>query len=196
MTTAVPFILASASPRRRVLLERLGVPFDVLVSEAEEVAPDSDPASIVRALAALKASDVAGKHPDALVLGADTIVYHENTVLGKPADPEEARTMLRRLSAAVHIVYTGIALQHQASGRSVTAAEATRVTFAPLSSEEIDRYVASGSPLDKAGAYGIQDDHGALFVSKIEGDYYTVVGLPLHRLYETLKQHFADLITW
>jgi septum formation protein len=102
--------------------------------------------------------------------------------------------MLRRLSGATHTVYTGLALVHPPSGRRVTAHEATAVTFAPLSDDEIARYVATGAPLDKAGAYGIQDDHGALFIARIEGDYYNVVGLPLHRLYRVLRAYFADLL--
>ena len=102
--------------------------------------------------------------------------------------------MLRALSGATHEVYTGISLRHPAAGRVRMAHEVTRVTFAALTDTEIDRYVATGSPLDKAGAYGIQDDHGALFVERVEGDYYNVVGLPLRLVYRTIRDHFPNLL--
>jgi septum formation protein len=191
----VPLVLASRSPRRQALLERLGLSFEVRPSPAEEVWPDGlAPAEGAERLAHEKAEPVAAEAPDALTLGADTVVVLGGAVLGKPANPDEARAMLRRLSGATHTVYTGIALLHPSSGRAVTAHEATAVTFAPLTEDEVARYVATGSPLDKAGAYGIQDDHGALFVARIEGDYYNVVGLPLHRLYRVLRADFADLL--
>lgn len=191
----VPLVLASRSPRRRALLERLGLAFDVRPSPDDERWPEGEaPGTAVERLALEKAEAVAHAAPEALTLGADTVVVLEGTVLGKPADPEEARRMLRRLSGATHTVYTGLALVHPASGRRVTAHETTAVTFAPLTEDEIARYVATGAPLDKAGAYGIQDDAGALFVTRIEGDYYNVVGLPLHRLYRLLTAHFADLL--
>ena len=151
----------------------------------------------VEAIADEKAAAVAGSLPGhlsgALVLGADTVVVLDGDVLGKPASREEAAAMLRRLSNATHRVFTGISLRHPTSGAAATAHEVTAVRFAPLSDAEIERYVATGSPLDKAGAYGIQDDHGALFVERIEGDYYNVVGLPLRLLYETLSRHFPGL---
>lgn len=189
-------MLASGSPRRRALLHQLGLAFSVQPGTAEEVWPDgSSPAEAVEALALQKAASVAEAHPDALTLGADTVVVLGGKVLGKPSDPREAAAMLRRLSGATHTVFTGLALLHPASRRRVTTHETTEVTFAPLDAGEIAAYVASGAPMDKAGAYGIQDDLGALFVRRIEGDYYNVVGLPLHRLYRTLRAHFADLLT-
>ncbi len=189
----VPLVLASRSPRRRDLLTRLGVPFSVHPSEAEEtLPPGASPGEAVRLLAQHKAEAVAPDHPEALTLGADTLVVLGETVLGKPADEDAAAAMLRRLSGRSHIVYTGLALAH--AGRTVTAHEATEVRFAALTEAEIAAYVATGSPLDKAGGYGIQDDLGALFVEGIQGDYYNVVGLPLHRLYRTLCTHFADLL--
>jgi septum formation protein len=188
-------ILASQSPRRRRLLERLGLTFEVIVSPAEEVVNEPlAPDELVQRLATKKAALVAQDHPDALTLAADTIVVLGGDVLEKPTDDDHARTMLERLSDATHTVLTGLALHHPATDRRVTAVEATRVTFAPLSTAEIDAYVASGSPLDKAGGYGIQDDFGALFVAHIDGDYYNVVGLPLHRLYQTLRHHYSDLM--
>lgn len=161
----------------------------------EEVWPEGETPSVaVEALACQKAESVSGDDPEALTLGADTVVILGDEVLGKPEAVGHAVSMLRRLSGATHTVYTGLALLHPASGRSVTDHSATLVTFDELSDDEIARYVATGSPMDKAGAYGIQDDYGALFVSRIEGDYYNVVGLPLHLLYRMLVQNFDDLL--
>lgn len=191
----VPLVLASRSPRRRQLLERLQVPFSVHPSETEEVIPPGTaPADAVRLLARQKADAVAPTYPGALTLGADTIVVLDEFVLGKPSDEDEAAQMLARLSGRSHTVLTGIALVHTETDRAAEAYESTEVTFAPLRSAEIDAYVRSGAPLDKAGGYGIQDDAGALLVEGVHGDYYNVVGLPLHRLYRTLRDHFTDLL--
>jgi septum formation protein len=191
----VPLVLASRSPRRRHLLERLQISFSVHPSEVDEVVPPgTPPGETVRLLARQKAEAVAPGYPHALTLGADTVVVLDGDVLGKPSGDAEAAAMLARLSGRSHTVYTGIALFHAESGRLVTAHEATEVTFAPLEPEEIEAYVLTGSPLDKAGGYGIQDDAGALLVAGVRGDYYNVVGLPLHRLYRTLRDHFADLL--
>jgi septum formation protein len=138
---------------------------------------------------------VAAEHPTALTLGADTIVVHDGSILNKPGDAESARAMLRQLSGTTHSVYTGFALLHPSSDRCVRRVERTDVTFAALSDAEITAYVNTGSPLDKAGAYGIQDAMGPLFVESIEGDYYNVVGLPLHALYQELTSHFDDLLS-
>jgi len=195
MKLRVPLILASRSPRRRKLLAQLGLDFEVHPSDLDENATNHRlPEQLVEQLALEKARAVAPRFPEALTLGADTIVVLDGDVLNKPADETEARAMLRRLSGRTHTVYTGVALVHPASRREVVDYEATQVTFAPLTDAEIDAYVATGSPLDKAGAYGIQDDYGAVFIRRIEGDYYNVVGLPLHRLYRMLRNHFADLI--
>ena len=197
MRLRCPLILASRSPRRRRLLEQLGFDFEVVVSAIDEVHPDdASPDDIVEHLALAKAQSVSRRHPKALTLAADTIVVHEGQVLGKPADAAEAHLLLRRLSGATHTVYTGIALLYPADEQHIVAHEATRVTFAPLSDEEIDAYVATGSPMDKAGAYGIQDDLGAVFVQRIDGDYYNVVGLPMHRLYQVLKATFPTLLSF
>lgn len=191
----VPFVLASQSPRRSELLRRLGIPFEVRPSSIEEVAPEgAGPAEVVESLARQKVEAIVPQAPHALVLGADTVVVLDGLVLGKPADEAEAVMMLRRLSGQTHTVFTGIALAHSASGRFVTAHEATAVTFGSLSLEEAAAYAATGSPLDKAGGYGIQDDYGALFVEGVRGDYYNVVGLPLHRLYRLLRAEFSDLL--
>lgn len=195
MHLRIPLILASASPRRRHLLQTLGLQFEVIPSYAEEHAPDGlPPEALVQQLAMEKAGVVAANHPDALTLGADTIVVLDGEVLGKPADAAEARAMLRRLSGRAHTVFTGLALLYPAADLRQTTFEATEVTFGALTDGEIDAYVATGAPLDKAGAYGIQEDYGALFVERIEGDFYTVMGLPLHRLYRLLQAELPDLI--
>ena len=196
MQLRTDLILASQSPRRRMLLEQIGLSFRVEVSPFEEVIPDEGrPADIVQHLALEKAHPVSIRFPSALTLAADTVVVHEGAVLGKPVDEAQACAMLRRLSGATHTVFTGLALLHPTTDRCITAYEATRVTFAPLSDTEIAAYVASGAPMDKAGAYGIQGDLGAVFVTRIEGDFYTVMGLPLHRLYRLLNEHFPDLLS-
>lgn len=195
MRLNTPFILASQSPRRRRLLEQIGMRFEVSVSDvSEEIAADVDPAAAAEMLALRKAEHVARRYPEAVTLGADTIVVVDGEILGKPEDAHEAAAMLRRLSGRTHTVFTGIALIHPSSGRAIQAVEATDVTFGTMDSNEIAAYVASGSPMDKAGAYGIQDDRGALFVKRIEGDYYNVVGLPLYRMYRILRESFSDLL--
>ncbi|MEM6782136.1 MAG: nucleoside triphosphate pyrophosphatase [Bacteroidota bacterium] len=192
---SVPLVLASGSPRRRRLLGSLGLAFEVHVSgHPEDFPTDVAPGDAVARLALEKAQLVAPSHPDALTLAADTTVVLDGCILEKPADADEAKAMLRSLSGATHTVHTGIALYHPASNRAVTSTESTRVTFGLLTEAEIGAYVATGSPLDKAGAYGIQDDYGPLFVERIEGDFYTVVGLPLRRLYGVLREHFSDLL--
>lgn len=190
------FILASASPRRKFLLEMLGLSFRVQPSDVEEIVdPDLAPADLVQQLALQKTQAIAAYNPEALTLGADTIVVLDGAVLGKPTHAKDAVTMLRTLSGRDHTVYTGMALAHPATARTVTAYEATQVTFSHLTDKEIQAYVATGSPMDKAGAYGIQDDLGALFIQRIDGDYYNVVGLPLHRLYRVLSASFGDLFS-
>ncbi len=193
----VAFILASQSPRRRAILRQIGIPFTAIpadVDESESESESTQPNEIVRELALRKAAVVAAMWPSALVLGADTIVSAGGILLGKPNTLREAKNMLRMLSGRTHTVYTGIALIHGDSRRRVTAEEATRVTFADLTDQEISEYVATGIPMDKAGAYGIQDDYGCVFVKGIEGDYFTVVGLPAHRLYQLISMHFTDLV--
>ena len=196
LSLRIPFILASQSPRRRALLEQAAATFRVEVSPADETLPEAvPPPETARALADKKAVPVARTHPDALVLAADTIVIHDGTILEKPDSTEEARRMLHRLSGTTHSVYTGMALHHTTSDRAVTTGEETKVSFAALRPEEIDAYVASGSPMDKAGGYGIQDHTGPFFVERLDGDYYNVVGLPLRRLYTTLRERFDDLLS-
>lgn len=187
-----PFILASASPRRKLLLEQIGLRFTVCPSAVEEteVSLLLPPQEYVSVLATSKARDVAQKQQEdsSIVIGADTIVVHDGCILNKPASVSEAEEMLARLSGATHIVYTGIALVESGSLRTLVDVQNTEVTFRVLATKEITAYVATGSPLDKAGAYGIQDDFGAVFVEKIHGCYYNVVGLPLTLLYQRLQE--------
>lgn len=175
-------VLASASPRRRELLATLQLPFRVMPAPVDEEGVDEPtPQRLVQTLAQVKAEAVAKLHPDALVIGADTVVVLDGRVLGKPASAQEARSMLAALSGKRHQVMTGLSLIHRQSGTRRTEYEMTHVTFAPLSPKAIDRYVNTGEPMDKAGAYGIQG-LGATLVQGIEGCYFNVVGLPLYRL--------------
>lgn len=191
LTLPFPLILASTSPRRKHLLEQIGMTFTVQPSNVDEsLIPTlgAVPEEFVQRLALLKAQDVASKTPArSIVLGSDTIVVLDGEILGKPLDADDAINMLRRLSGNTHTVYTGIALVDSETYSSVTAVQQTDVTFRELSDDEIAGYVATGSPLDKAGSYGIQDDFGAVFVAHIVGCYYTIVGLPLELFYRTLR---------
>lgn len=183
-------ILASASPRRKEILGNLGIDFEVITSNAEEKA-DSElpPHMIVQELAMLKGADVAKNAKNAIVISADTIVWLDGCVLGKPTDTENARKMLKKLSGKTHDVYTGVCVTDSVSGKSVSDYEVTKVNFRDLSDEEIDRYISTGEPMDKAGAYGIQGK-GCLLVRSIEGDYLNVVGLPAVKLGKILKEEF------
>lgn len=195
LSLSVPLVLASGSPRRRVLLATLGLTPVVRPTDADETWPsDTSPRKGVEVLARRKAAlaDAAVDGHDALVLAADTIVVLDGDILGKPKDSDHAAETLGRLSGRSHTVYTGFAMRYR--DRHASDHRATTVHFASLSASEIARYVATGSPLDKAGAYGIQDDLGALFVESIEGDYPNVVGLPLRAVYEMLRDPFADLL--
>jgi septum formation protein len=186
------FILASGSPRRRQLLALLNLDFEVRESGVdEEHALPQQPVDHVRLLAERKALAVAPGVPDGIIIGADTIVVLDRQILGKPSSPGDAAHMLSRLSGKTHDVYTGFTLIDRPSGRSCTEVERTAVKFRILERQEIDAYVASGSPMDKAGAYGIQDDFGAVFVERIDGCFYNVVGFPLTRFYLTLKKFIS-----
>ncbi len=192
--------LASESPRRAALVKLLGVR-DVSIRPArlhEAMDAAMTPAENVERLAQHKARAIAehpsltppltkGRGKGGVVLGADTTVAIAGEVLEKPIDARDAERMLALLSGKTHTVYTGVALIEIETKRELSFVEATDVTFRALSTDEIREYVASGSPMDKAGAYGIQEDFGAVFVTRIEGDYYNVVGLPLSRLYVALK---------
>lgn len=181
-------ILASASPRRRELMAQAGLNFTVQVSEADETVTERRPDKIVEELALRKAMAVAETVTGSTVIGADTIVAMDGTILGKPGTREQAAEMLRMLSGKTHQVYTGVAILAQKDGQEIRRvfSERTDVTFYPVEEDEINRYVATGEPMDKAGAYGIQG-RAAIFVREIHGDYNNVVGLPAARMYQELK---------
>lgn len=177
-------ILASESPRRKELFGKLGIPFEVQPSSVnEEVEGEHTPEEFALSIAKLKATAIAEKNPHAVVIGADTTVRLGNELLSKPANNEEAKKYLQKLSGKVHNVITGVSIQGMGSSLGFT--ESTLVKFYDLTDEQIDAYVATGDSLDKAGAYGIQT-MGGLFVEKIQGDYNNVVGLPISRLFQTL----------
>lgn len=177
-------ILASASPRRSELLGMTGIPFTVIPSEASEETAEADPAKIVSLLEERKAREVFAKHPGSAVLGADTIVVLGGTIFGKPGDRADAVRMLGELSGRTHSVFTGWALLTEKN--SVVGTCESAVTFRALDAEEIDAYVATGEPLDKAGAYGVQG-LGALLIERIQGSYTNIVGLPLAEVFVTLR---------
>lgn len=178
-------ILASASPRRRELLTQAQIPFEVQVSEAEEIITKTDPGEVVEELSYIKASAVAEKFPGRWVLGADTVVALQGEILGKPADETDARRMLGELQGQTHQVYTGVTLMKD--GEIHTFHEATQVKVSEMSEEEILHYIAGGEPMDKAGAYGIQGSF-AVFIEGIEGDYNNVVGLPIAAVYRAIRR--------
>ncbi|MCD8217580.1 MAG: Maf family protein [Clostridiales bacterium] len=190
-------ILASASPRRKELLARLGAEFEVIPSGGEEVITKEIPSEIVMELAAQKAGTVAEElkknTEHILIIGADTIVVNDGKILGKPADEADACRMLRSLSGKTHQVYTGVCLIRLETEKCEkhTFFEETDVTFYPMTEEEIREYVATKDPLDKAGAYGIQGVCGK-YIRGIQGDYNNVVGLPVARLYHEMLKISRD----
>lgn len=188
--SAPSLILASASPRRRQVISALGVPFTFVVPDIDEKntnAQDITPELLARTLALSKAKDVHKRHPGSNVLGADTIVSLDGAVLGKPDEPDDARQMLRSIRGRTHIVVTGIALISQREEAPLVEHTTTKVTMRCYTDDEIDRYIASGDPVDKAGAYAIQnlDFHPA---AKVDGCYWNVVGLPSCTLVEMLRR--------
>ncbi|HLF59962.1 MAG TPA: Maf family protein [Acidimicrobiia bacterium] len=174
-------VLASGSPRRRILLETLRLDFDVEAAEVDETRlPDEPPGVYVERVARAKAGSVAG--PDRLVVAADTTVVHEGRVMGKPAHPEEARSILRRLQGETHEVFTGLAVAWWEGSPSIQAlVDVTMVEMVPMTEGEIVDYVASGEPMDKAGAYALQGI-GGVYVRRVIGSPFTVIGLPIHLL--------------
>jgi septum formation protein len=182
------FYLASASPRRKQLLKLLGVEYTVVPSRIKEIfLPGELPEMACQRLALDKAIHAASKLKEGVVLGCDTIVVVDSDILGKPRNPEEAIFMLRKLSGKRHMVYTGLALLDLENSEILTDYECTSVYFRELDEEEITNYVKSGEPIGKAGAYAIQGK-AAIFVERIEGCFYNVVGLPLYRLHMLLKK--------
>ena len=180
------YILASQSPRRRELLNLMGIPFTTVNPDVEEtIDPDYPLETAIEKLALLKAKEVLVRHPEANIISADTIVVCENEVMGKPLNEEDALSMLKKLSGRKHEVITGVCLLNQ--NKSICFHSKTVVEFFPYDEEFVKAYVHSKVPMDKAGAYGIQDK-GALLIKGIEGDFYTVMGLPIAMLYQNLDE--------
>jgi septum formation protein len=186
--------LASKSPRRSKLLKKINIDFTIEASNIDEnIYNDLLPEKHVKLLSFLKAAAVAKNFKNGIILGADTIVVSKNKILGKPSNAEEAKKMLKMLSGKIHEVYTGFTLIDMPSRYTVTDFEITKVKFRKLEQKEIDEYVNTGLPLDKAGSYGIQDEYGSLFVEGIQGCYYNVVGFPLSKFYKTAKKFIKKI---
>jgi septum formation protein len=188
-------ILASASPRRREILSTLGVDFTVRVADADETCDLTDPGGRVEAISVRKCLAVrelleaeGSLSEDTVILASDTLVTLDGIFLGKPRDEEDVRRMMRLLGGRTHTVASGLAIWKD--GRIVTAHELTGVTFAPMDEAEIERYLATGESFGKAGGYAIQG-YAARYITGIEGDYFNVVGLPVRRLYETMREAFG-----
>ncbi|MGO0122823.1 Maf family protein [Desulfothermobacter acidiphilus] len=188
--------MASASPRRRAIMGSLGLRFSVVAPQVEEGREAfCHPAELAEKLAVRKARAVINRVcPPAIIIGADTIVVHQGEILGKPATEQEARAMLMRLQGTEHEVITGVAVLAVPEGRCVVDHAVTKVFFAPLTEEEIAAYVATGEPMDKAGAYAAQGK-GALFLRRLEGCYFNVVGLPVFLLHQLLIRCGVNLLT-
>ena len=191
--TKRPFILASGSPRRKELLTTLGLPFEILVSDLDESFPlDMSPEAVPSFLSAKKAKAIFSIRPEALILASDTVVVSQHSILNKPLDLHEARVMLELLSGKTHFVYTSFTLIDKNSEKTIT--DRVDVAFKKLTGKEIDYYLKNGKPADKAGAYGIQEWIGLVAVERIDGSYYTVMGLPTHLLWKALVDggHIED----
>ncbi len=194
-------ILASESPRRKEIMEMMGIPFRAIASNVEETVQESEPDRLVEALAALKAEHIFSnveyeerEDQDSIIIGADTMVFYDGQALGKPQNEAEACKMLQMLSGSTHEVYTGVHIILWSAGKKqvITFAECTRVFVQPMSMKQIEDYVATGEPMDKAGAYGIQGRFG-IHIRGIEGDYYNVVGFPIAKIYEILFTKGIDI---
>ncbi|MBM7854533.1 septum formation protein [Desulfohalotomaculum tongense] len=187
-------ILASSSPRRRELLQSLGLKFRVQVKPvAEDFPPGMEPGAAVELLSQRKARAVAAETEEGLVIGADTVVVYNNKILGKPASERQAKEMLTVLQGTSHYVYSGVAVVDARSGKTAVTHQCTKVSFKPMTEEEIDNYVSTGEPMDKAGAYAAQGI-AAVFIAGIEGCYFNVVGLPIERLAYLLKKFDYDVL--
>lgn len=203
-------ILASGSPRRKELLEQIGAEFEILPAKGEEVITSTVPAQVVMELSAQKAQEVAGRYEEELgagnqgtsegeqtvvILGADTVVAYENKILGKPKDEEDAVRMLRMLSGHTHSVFTGVTFVICKEGKQEKQSffAETKVTMYPMTEQQIGSYVATGEPMDKAGAYGIQGKC-AVYIEKIMGDYNNVVGLPVALVFQNLGKSGIEIL--
>ena len=189
-------ILASGSPRRKDILNMLGIPFEIMVSDADETCPTGTaPDEMVKSLSLRKAEAVSKSLEEkAVVIGSDTVVYLDGEILGKPKDEQDAHAMLEKLSGRTHIVYTGITVifKNEAGEKVLSAVDATEVTFRKLSPESISEYIASGEPFGKAGAYAVQGI-GSIFIEKINGDFFTVVGMSPKVLSNILQRGGIDV---
>lgn len=181
------YVLASKSPRRKELLQLLGISFEIKVSEEEEVITSNDPIATTEELALKKAKAVAAGLEEGIVIGADTVVTFRGEILGKPSDQSDARRMITMLQGNSHMVYTGVSLVDAATGCCTCFHVGTKVMVSSMSEEEIEEYISSEEAYDKAGSYGIQGSFSR-YIEGIEGDYFNVVGLPIHELYERLKR--------
>lgn len=187
INSSIPIFLASKSPRRRKLLKQLNLKFKSFsVDMDEKVHLNETPSDAVIRLSKEKLNLAKAKVKDGILITADTIVVLDKTILGKPINRNDAFRILKLLSGRTHIVYTGYSIYNSRNDKMISEHEKTEVTFRDLTDEEIDDYISGGSPMDKAGAYGIQDDFGAVFIKKINGCYYNVVGLPLAKFYHAL----------
>lgn len=185
-------VLASASPRRRELLLSIGLDFEVAPSSVEELRGEAeDPESYVLRLSQEKAGEVSTRRPGAWVIGADTTVYIDGSILEKPSDRADAARMLRTISGRIHTVFTGVTLLGPSGSHNESKVVATEVTMISLTDEEITWYVGTGEPMDKAGAYAVQGV-GAMFISSINGNYTNVVGLPLSVLFDMMRRAGID----
>ena len=187
ISTKLPIFLASKSPRRKKLLKQLNLKFkSVDLHFHEKINDGENPIFLVKRLSLEKLNKALLKIKKGIIITADTIVVIDNQILGKPKNKIDARRILKKLSGRTHNVYTGYSIYNSDNNKIITDFEKTLVTFRKLTDYEIDDYISTGSPMDKAGAYGIQDDFGAVFIEKINGCYYNVVGLPLAKVYHSL----------
>ncbi len=187
ISTKLPIFLASKSPRRKKLLKQLNLKFkSVDLHFHEKINDGEDPVFLVKRLSLEKLNKALQKIKNGIIITADTIVVIDNHILGKPKNKIDARRILKKLSGRTHNVYTGYSIYNSDNNKIITDFEKTLVTFRKLTDYEINDYISTGSPMDKAGAYGIQDDFGAVFIEKINGCYYNVVGLPLAKVYHSL----------
>ena len=199
-------ILASESPRRKEIMETMGIPYIVMTSNVEEITKETEPEKIVQALAVLKTGAIEDRleehekqgltlnNEDRIIIGADTMVFYKDHALGKPKDAKDAVKILRMLSDNTHEVITGVSIIIFKDGKreQISFAASTKVTVQPLTEEQIIEYIATGEPMDKAGAYAIQGKFG-IFIRKIDGDYYNVMGLPITKIYHTLLHRNIDI---
>lgn len=190
-------ILASSSPRRQMLMKQIGLPFTVRISNIDESHCQTSPSDLVKELSLKKATsilfEIESEMDSALIIGADTVVSLSDKILGKPSDEREAFDMLKELQGRKHIVYTGVSLilKSNSDNRVTSLVDSAYVFMRDMTDREIWTYIKTGEPLDKAGAYGVQEK-GAFWIERIEGDYYTVMGLPLSKLYLALQEFSID----